>query len=105
MNYSPITGLRQVTWILLLGVSYLSGSIIILFRVKNEPDSFKQEFKQMRFEEAYEGYQAKRITQDEATGLLGVCSRSCRRYMNRYEETGLEGLYDSECESLSVRLI
>ena len=29
----------------------------------------------MRFEEAYEGWQAKRLTQMEAARLLGVCDR------------------------------
>ena len=57
----------------------------------------------MRFEEAYEGYQAKRLSQDEAASLLGVCSRSFRRYMNRYDETGLEGLCDRRMSSLSAR--
>ena len=37
---------------------------------------FVEELKQMRFEEAYEGYQAKRLTQEEAASLLGVCSVS-----------------------------
>ena len=53
-----------------------------------------QETKQMRFLEAYEGYQCKRLTQDEAAMLLGVCARSFRRYMCRYEAEGLDGLLD-----------
>ena len=65
--------------------------------------AFHEKLKQMRFEEAYDGYQAKRLTQSEAASLLGVCSRSFRRYMNRYEETGLEGLYDKRMRSLSAR--
>ncbi len=64
---------------------------------------FHEKLKQMRFEEAYEGYQAKRLSQDEAASLLGVCSRSFRRYMNRYDETGLEGLCDRRMSSLSAR--
>ena len=47
-----------------------------------------QELKQMRFQEAYDGFQAKRLSQDEAALLLGVCLRSFNRYMNRYEEEG-----------------
>ena len=46
---------------------------------------FHEKFKQMRFEVAYEGFHAKRLTQEEAARLLGVCSRSFRRYINRYE--------------------
>lgn len=64
---------------------------------------FHDRLKQMRFEEAYEGYSKNRLTQDEAASLLGVCSRSFRRYMNRYEESGLEGLCDRRMNTLSAR--
>jgi hypothetical protein len=53
---------------------------------------FYERLKQMRFKEAYEGYQCKRPTQGEAVTLLGVCDRSIRRYMHRYEDSGMEGL-------------
>jgi integration host factor subunit alpha len=51
-----------------------------------------QEVRKMRFEEAYGGFQERRLTQEEAARLLGVCGRTFRRYMNRYEEEGVEGL-------------
>lgn len=57
----------------------------------------------MRFEEAYEGYQSGRLTQGEAATLLGVCDRSFRRYLNRYEESGLEGLLDKRLLEVSHR--
>ena len=60
-----------------------------------------QELKRMRFQEAYDGYQAKRLSQEEAAMLLGVCPRSFRRYMNRYEEEGLEGLLDRRLNRVS----
>ena len=60
-----------------------------------------QEIRKMRFEEAYGGWQQRRLTQEEAARLLGVCERTFRRYMNRYEEDGLEGLMDKR---LSRRL-
>ena len=44
---------------------------------------FLDEVKRMRFEEAYEGYQSKRLSQREAAQLLGVCDRSFRRYLTR----------------------
>ena len=66
---------------------------------------FHEKLKQMRFEEAYEGYQNKRLTQDEAASLLGVCGRSFRRYMNRYEESGLDGLLDRRLNRLSNRCV
>jgi len=58
----------------------------------------------MRFEEAYEGYQAKRLSQNEAAAILGVCDRSFRRYLHRYEEAGLDGLLDKRLEQPSHRL-
>ena len=53
-----------------------------------------QEVRKMRFEEAYEGWKRGRLTQEEAARLLGVCDRTYRRYLVRYEEQGMEGLVD-----------
>ena len=55
---------------------------------------FHERLKQMRFEQAYEGYQCKRLTQGEAARLPGICDRSFRRYMQRFEDSGMEGLLD-----------
>jgi transposase len=57
----------------------------------------------MRFEEAYSGWQARRLTQEEAARLLGVCERTFRRYIDRYEEAGLEGLIDKRLQQVSHR--
>jgi hypothetical protein len=57
----------------------------------------------MRFEEAYESWQDKRLTQAEAARLLGVCERSFRRYVGRYEEDGLQGLLDRRLEQVSAK--
>ena len=62
-----------------------------------------QEIRKMRFEEAYNGWLNKRITQEEAARLLGVCERSFRRYINRYEEDGLDGLTDKRLDQISHR--
>jgi transposase len=62
-----------------------------------------QETRKMRFEEAYEGWQARRLTQEEAARLLGVGERTFRRYIDRYEEAGLEGLIDKRLEQVSQR--
>lgn len=62
-----------------------------------------QETKKMRFEEAYSGWQEKRLTQEEAARLLGVCERTFRRYIDRYEDNGLEGLIDKRINQLSHR--
>lgn len=47
-----------------------------------------QETRKMRFVDAYEGYRRGSLTQSEAALLLGVCDRTFRRYMDRYEKTG-----------------
>jgi transposase len=55
----------------------------------------------MRWEEAYEGWQVKRLSQEDAARLLGVCDRTFRRYIDRYEEAGLDGLIDKRLEQVS----
>jgi transposase len=62
-----------------------------------------QETKKMRFEEAYSSWQDKRLTQEEAARLLGVCERTFRRYIDRYEDNGLEGLIDKRINQVSHR--
>ena len=57
----------------------------------------------MRFEEAYTGWTESRLTQEEAALLLGVCARSFRRYIDRYEEAGLDGLIDKRLAQVSHR--
>lgn len=57
-----------------------------------------QEIRKMRFEEAYSGWEGGRLTQAEAASLLGVCDRTFRRYLARYEADGLEGLIDKRVE-------
>jgi len=44
-----------------------------------------QEIRKMRFEEAYDVWTEKRLSQGEAARMLGVCDRTFRRYINRYE--------------------
>ena len=62
-----------------------------------------QEIRKMRFEEAYAGWQGGRLRQEEAARLLGVCERTFRRYVDRYEEEGLPGLIDKRLEQVSHR--
>lgn len=57
----------------------------------------------MRFEEAYDGWNTGRLTQAEAAQLLGMCERSFRRYLSRYEAAGLDGLIDRRLEQISNR--
>ena len=62
-----------------------------------------QETRQMRFEDVYERWYVKRLRQEEAAQLLGVCERTFRRYIDRYEEAGLEGLIDKRMDEVSHR--
>ncbi len=57
----------------------------------------------MRFKEAYEGWDARELTQIKAARLLGVCDRGFRRHLARYEEFDLQGLIDKRIEQVSQR--
>ena len=57
----------------------------------------------MRFEETYAGWQGGRLTQDEAAAILGICSRTFRRQVMRFEAEGMEGLLDRRLERPSQR--
>lgn len=62
-----------------------------------------QETKQMRFEEAYDGWRSRRLTQAEAAMILGVTDRTFRRYIDQFEESGLDGLADKRLTQVSHR--
>ena len=62
-----------------------------------------QEIRKMRFEEAYERWNVGRLSQAEAAQVLGICERSLRRYVMRYEAEGLNGLIDRRLEQVSLR--
>ena len=57
----------------------------------------------MRFEEAYSGWGERRLTQAQAAQLLGVCTRTFRRTIHRYEDEGLDGLLDRRMSRISHR--
>jgi len=63
----------------------------------------RQEIRKMRFEEAYSIWTERRFTQEEAARILGVCDRTFRRYINRYEEDGMGGLLDKRLTQVSSR--
>lgn len=60
-----------------------------------------EETRRMRFEESYERWQTKQLSQEEAAQLLGISSRTFRRYVESYEEAGLEGLLDKRLNEVS----
>jgi transposase len=62
-----------------------------------------QEIRKMRFVDSYDKYCTGKLTQDEASDLLGVSSRTFRRYIQRYQEAGEEGLLDKRMVKASHR--
>jgi hypothetical protein len=62
-----------------------------------------QETRIMRFQEAYAGWQDKRLTQQEAGQLLGVSERTFRRQIGRFEADGMQGLVDLRMSQVSSR--
>jgi transposase len=62
-----------------------------------------QEIRRMRFEEIYDEWDKRRLTQEEAAQILGVSDRTFRRYINRYEDMGVEGLSDRRLTQASIR--
>ena len=65
--------------------------------------SVLQEIRSMRFEEVYDRWTERRLSQQEAAALLGVCERQFRRQCRRYESDGLEGLIDQRLGQVSAR--
>jgi transposase len=57
----------------------------------------------MNFENALTLWTEQRLTQQEAARMLGVCERTFRRYLQRYEENGLDGLNDQRLGQASAR--
>ena len=57
----------------------------------------------MRFEEAYGKWTERSISQEEAAQILGVSSRTFRRYAGRYDDDGLEGFLDRRLTQASCR--
>lgn len=62
-----------------------------------------QEIRKMRFLDLYVGWNEGRLTQEDAAVILGVSSRTVRRYIDRYEEEGIDGLQDKRLRQASAR--
>ncbi len=62
-----------------------------------------QEIRKMQFEQVYTGWKKRSLTQEEAARILGVTDRTFRRYINRYDKEGLEGIYDKRLTQASHR--
>lgn len=62
-----------------------------------------QETRKMHFEEILSLRTKHRLTQEEAARMLGVSDRTFRRYVDRYNEGGLDGLLDKRLTQESAR--
>jgi hypothetical protein len=56
-----------------------------------------------RFEDAFEQYERRRLTAEEAGELLGMSGRNFRRLCVRYEEDGIDGIRDRRIGKVSPR--
>ena len=59
--------------------------------------SVNEEKRRMLFEDAYSIWTEGSVTQEEAAKLLGVSDRTMRRWVERYEDGGVDALV---CERL-----
>jgi len=62
-----------------------------------------QETRKMHFEEVLSIWTEGRLTQEEAARMLSVTDRTFRRYIDRYNENGLDGLLDKRLTQASAR--
>lgn len=62
-----------------------------------------QETRNVRFEEAYGEWTKGKLSQEEAAKILGVSSRTFRRYAARYKGGGVGGLFDRRLTQTSFR--
>lgn len=54
----------------------------------------QKEIRTMRYEETFSHWTEGRLTQEKAARILGFHERTFRRYVNRYQDNGLDGLLD-----------
>ncbi len=62
-----------------------------------------QETRAMRFLQTQEQWESGRLTQFEAAQILGICERSFRRYLCKYDEGGMAALVDKRLNQPSRR--
>jgi transposase len=69
--------------------------------VTMRPAEWLQEVRMKRFREVYGGWRERRLSQEEAARILGVSDRTFRRYVEKYDDGGLEALLDKRLSQVS----
>ena len=64
-----------------------------------------QGLRRMKFEDVYGRWQQRRLSQAEAAEILGMSERTFRRWRDRYQVDGLEGLADRRLGKASARRV
>jgi hypothetical protein len=64
-----------------------------------------QGIRTIKFEDIYERTAARELSQVEAADILGGSERTFRRWRDRYEAEGAEGLYDRRLGRISARRV
>lgn len=64
-----------------------------------------QGLRRMKFEDVYGRWQGRRLSQAEAAEILGMSERTFRRWRDRYETAGPEGLLDGRLGQVSARRV
>ena len=62
---------------------------------------FLQSMRHMNFEDILERTQRRDLSQSEAASLLGMSERSFRRWRDRFDAEGAEGLYNRRLGKVS----
>ena len=57
----------------------------------------------MKFEEILGRTKRRQVSQEEAASMLGMSERTFRRWRDRFEAEGAEGLYDRRLGRVSAR--
>src|SRR5688572_22470284 len=64
-----------------------------------------QGLRRMKFEEIYGRWRQRRLSQAEAAEILGMSERTFRRWRDRYDADGREGLLDRRLGKVSTRRV
>src|SRR4030067_997858 len=76
---------------------------MVTTEVTMRPAEWLQEVRMKRCGEACDGWKEKRLSQEEAARILGVSDRTFRRYVEQFDDGGLEALLDKRLTQVSHR--